>query len=215
MELDDMKQAWQSLDRQMARRYALDLEQYRERKLGSARFRLLPVKIGLVLQIVFGVAIVVASASFWAAHLGSLHLVVSGGLLQAYGVLLVGSAAWEMQMLVDIDYAAPVLAIQRSLAKFRAWRVRLVPVWTVTGCFVWIPLTLVVFKAWLGADIYAHAPEVVLYFVASGAVAMLAFWLVARWVPGAARVLNDSSVGGSLGRSQQVLNDIARFEAES
>jgi hypothetical protein len=214
MELDDMKQAWQSLDRQMARRYALDLEQYRERKLGSVRFRLLPVKLGLVARMVLGVAIIAASTSFWIAHLGSPHLIVSGVLLQAYGLLLVGSAAWEMQMLVGIDYAAPVLTIQRRLATFRAWRVRLVPVWMTTGCFVWIPLTLVAFKAWLGADIYAHAPEVVLYFLSSGGVAMLAFWLIARWVPGAASVLNDSSVGGSLGRSQQVLNDIARFEAE-
>ncbi|MCE9657363.1 MAG: hypothetical protein K8R60_02310 [Burkholderiales bacterium] len=214
MEIDDMKQAWQSLDRQMARRYALDLEQYKERKLGSARLRLLPVKLGLVARMVVGVAIIAASASFWTAHMGSPHLIVSGLLLQAYGLLLVGSAAWEMQMLADIDYAAPVLAIQRRLAKFRAWRVRLVPVWMITGCFVWIPLTLVVFKAWLGADIYARAPEVVLYFLASGGVAMLAFWLIARWVPGAASVLNDSSVGGSLGRSQQVLNEIARFEAE-
>lgn len=214
MDLDDMKQAWQSLDRQMARRYALDLEQYRERKIGSARFRLLPVKLGLVSRMVLGAAIIATSAWFWAAHLGSLHLIVSGVLLQAYGLLLVISAAREMQMLVDIDYAAPVLAIQRRLAELRVWRVRLVPVWMITGCFVWIPATLVVFKAGLGADIYLNAPEVVLYLLASGGVAMLAFWLLARWLPGVASVLNDSSVGGSLGRSQRALDDIARFEAE-
>jgi len=214
MELDEMKLAWQSLDQRMARRYALDLEQYRERKLGSARFRLLAVKIGLLARMVFGVAAVVAGASFWAAHPGSLHLVVSGVLLQAYGLLLVASAAWEMQLLVDIDYAAPVVAIQRSLARFRAWRVRLMPVWIVTGCFVWIPLTIVVFKAWLGADLYVRAPEVVLYLVSCGAVAMLGFWIAARWVPGAAGALADSYAGTSLGRSQQQLDDIARFERE-
>src|SRR5450432_1092621 len=186
MELDDIKQAWQSLDRQLARRYALDLEQYRERKLGSVRFRLLPVKLGLVARMVLGVAIIAASTSFWIAHLGSPHLIVSGVLLQAYGLLLVGSAAWEMQMLVGIDYAAPVLTIQRRLARFRAWRVRLVPLWVVTGCFVWIPMLLVAFKAWLGADLYLHAPEVVLAFIGSSLIVLAAFWAVGRWVPGVA-----------------------------
>jgi hypothetical protein len=214
MELDEMKLAWQSLDRHMARRYALDLEQYKERKLASARFRLLPVKIGLVLQMLLGVATIVVFTSFWVAHLGSLHLVVSGMLVQAYGLLLVVCGAWEMQMIVGIDYAAPVLAIQRRLAEFRAWRVRLVPLWIVTGSFVWIPLVLVAFKAWFGADVYAHAPQVVLVFVGSSAGALAAFWAVSRWVPGAARVLNDSSVGRSVGRSQRVLDEIARFETE-
>ncbi len=214
MELDEMKLAWQSLDRHMARRYALDLERYRERKLASARLRLLPVKIGLALQMLLGVAIIVVFTSFWTANLGSPHLVVSGMLLQAYGLLLVVSGAWEMQMLHGIDYAAPVLAIQRRLAAFRAWRVRLVPLWAVTGCFVWIPLVLVAFKAWLGADLYVHAPEVVLAFVGSGAVGLAAFWSIVRWVPGAAKYLGESSVGSSVGRSQRVLDEIASFETE-
>ena len=214
MELDDMKQAWQSLGRQMDRRYALDLEQYRERKLGSVRFRLMPVKLGLVVRMVLGVTLVAASTTFWIAHLASPHLIVSGLLLQAYGLLLIGTAAWEMQMLTGIDYSAPVLAIQRRLAELRAWRIRLVLLWTITGCFVWIPLTLVAFQAWFGADIYGNAPEVVLYFLASGGGVLLLFWLVARWLPGASSALSESSVGSGLGRSQQVLDDIARFEAE-
>ena len=117
-------------------------------------------------------------------------------------------------MLAGIDYAAPVLAIQRRLAAFRAWRVRLVPLWIVTGCFVWIPLLLIACKAWLGADLYLHAPEVVLAFVVSGAVGLAAFWAIGRWVPGAAKYLGESSVGGSVGRSQRALDEIARFENE-
>jgi hypothetical protein len=214
MELDEMKLAWQSLEQQMERHYALDLEDYRERKLTRARRYLLPVKLGLVLRIVLGIALIVFSASFWAAHIGSLHLVVSGVLLQGYGLLLVLSAAWEMQLLVGVDYAAPVLAIQRRLERLRSWRLRTLPIWVVTGCFVWIPMTLIVFKAWLGADIYQHAPEVVLYFVGSGVIAMVAFWIGARWIPGATKVLGDGAVGGSLDRSQQFLKELARFEFE-
>ncbi len=214
MELDEMKLAWQSLDRQMERRYALDFEHYRERKLTSARRHLLPVKIALIARMLLGVAIIAIAASFWGAHIGSTHLVVSGVLLQVYGLLMVISAAWEMQLLGDVDYAAPVLAIQSRLEKFRAWRVRTMPIWMVTGCFVWIPMTLIVFKAWLGADIYERAPAVVLYFVGSGVVTMVAFWIVARWVPGAARLLGDSNVGGSLDRSRRFLNELVRFEVE-
>jgi len=91
---------------------------------------------------------------------------------------------------------------------------RMLPVWIVTGCFVWIPMTLIVFKQWLGADLYARAPAVVLYFVGSGVIAMLAFWVVARWVPGAARLLGESAAGGGLDRSQQFLKELARLEGE-
>ncbi len=214
MELDEMKLAWQSIDRHMARRDALDLERYRDRKLVSARVWLLPTQAGLAVQIVAGVATIVASAMFWVAHLGAPHLVVCGVLLQAYGVLLAGTAAREMQMLAGIDYAAPVLAIQRSLEQLRAWRIRLVPLWLATGSFVWIPLTLAVFEAWFRADIYAHAPEVVLWLIVSGVVALVAGCMVWRWVPGTARLFGESAVGGSLGRARKALAEIARFETE-
>lgn len=219
MELDDLKQAWQALDRRLEReaerRHAFDFAQYRDRKVASARRWMLPVKLGLALRMVCGVALVVAAATYASARLGLPHLVASGLLLQAYGLLLVGSAAWEMQLATEIDYAEPVLAIQRRLAKLQAWRVRLVPVWMATGCFVWIPATLVVFEAAWGADVYRHAPQVVGWLVVSGAVAVLAFWVVGRRVPGAAALLNDSSVGSPIGRARRVLHEIARFEAEA
>ena len=41
---------------------------------------------------------------------------------------------------------------------------------------------------------------------------LAAFWAIGRWVPGAAKYLGESAVGGSVGRSQRVLDEIARFE---
>lgn len=53
-----------------------------------------------------------------------------------------------------------------------------------------------------------------LAFVGSSAVGLAAFWAIVRWVPGAAKYLGESSVGSSVGRSQRVLDEIARFETE-
>src|SRR5438552_692880 len=114
MELDEIKLAWQALDLRMAKSFALDLETYKERKLASARSGLGWVKLGLLLQMLLGIAMIVIFASFWVAHRHVLHFVVSGMLLQAYGMLLVVCSAREMHMIRDIDYAAPVLTIQRK-----------------------------------------------------------------------------------------------------
>ena len=219
MELDDMKQAWQALDRrisqQMDRRYALDFARFRERHVASARRRLVPLQLGLGLRMVAGVALIVAAAAFWSAHLGTPHLLASGLMLQAYGLLLVGSAAWEMQLVADVDYSQPVVAIQRRLEKVKHGRLRLLPVWIATGCLVWLPATVVLFQAAFGADLVRHAPHVVGWLALSGVLAWLAFGAAGRWLPGAAAALHESSVGGALERSQRALQEIARFEAEA
>jgi hypothetical protein len=148
------------------------------------------------------------------AHRQSIPLVISGLLLQAYGVLLVVSGACELHMIRHIDYAGPVLEIQRRLAQLRVWRSRLVGVWVVTGCFVWIPLVLVAFKAWFGADIYANAPEVVVAFFGSGVGCLVLLRAVQRWMPGAARHMDHSSVGKRVLHAQGVLDEIARFQRD-
>jgi hypothetical protein len=135
-------------------------------------------------------------------------------MLQAYGALLVVTSAIEARHLRHIDCAGPVLEQQRRVAALRAWRIGLVPVWTATGCLVWIPALLAAFDAGLGADVWAHAPAVVAAFFASGLGVIAAFTAIRRHWPAAARYLDRSSVGGGLARARAVLDEIERFERE-
>ena len=65
MELDDLKQAWQSLDRQMQKQNALQLQHYRESKLRGIGKTLRPLFWGQLVQMAFGLGFVLLGVWMW------------------------------------------------------------------------------------------------------------------------------------------------------
>jgi hypothetical protein len=218
MELDDLKQAWQTLDRRLERQEAMNLQLFRERRLQTLHSRLRPLAAGQAIQGIAGVLLMVVFAPFWIAHRDSLHLLVYGLSLHAYGLAMVVCAARTFYLARHIDHAAPVLEIQRQLADLRAWQLRVGRWFAIAGCFIWIPMVLVVFYA-IGADVWAHAQSVVYWFLASGFACLGLVYALLRFArrPGQERLkrfLDESSIGRSVFRAQAILDEIERFERE-
>lgn len=214
MELDELKGAWQALERKLDRQHALDLHQFRAGRLSTMRARLRPLLAGQFVQLLTGVVLVMLVAPYWIQRWGEWHVVVYGASLHAYGLMLAIFAGRDIAHLLRIDYAAPVLEIQKQLAELRAMRMRAGPAFAIAGCFVWVPGVLIIFHA-LGADVWRNAPSVVYWFLASSLVALAVTIGFIRWSRSSARVarhVEDSSVGRSLARAQAVLDEIARFE---
>lgn len=218
MELDDLKLAWQSLDRRLAEQHALNLHMFKDTKLAQVKSKLRPLVFGQVLQLLAGVAMIVLFPPFWVEHFRTPHFLISGVLLRAYGIMFCILAGRELHLIWHIDYAAPVLVIQKQLAQLRRWRIRSAPLMGITGCFIWIPLMLVIFQ-WLGADVWVKSPLVVYVFIACGFVALGVFLAIRKWLRHPNRVniaksFDDSSVGRSLQRAESVLAEIASFGRE-
>lgn len=216
IELDDLRGAWQALDAKLDRQYALDLARLREAKAHRARHVLWPLKLGQVVQLLAAVCVVALASGFWTRHLDSPQAVVYGVALHLYGLMLGGFAVRDLVHIGRIDFAGPVLDIQRRLAELAAWRLRCGLWFAVTGCFVWVPLMLAIFYA-LGADVWTHKPQVVGWFLASSVVALGAVWVLLRQARGPgnerlARALDDSAVGRSVQRARAALDEIERFE---
>jgi hypothetical protein len=77
-------------------------------------------------------------------------------------------AARTLALVGRIDYGAPVIQIQCRLARLRQWRTGVErPLFAIIGCFIWIPLILVIFNA-LGADIWTLHRQVVYWDIAIG-----------------------------------------------
>lgn len=220
MELDDLKTAWQALDRRLDRQYALELHRVEEAGVDRARRRLRPLRWGQVVQILGGVALIVWAAGFWSAHRDNLHLLLSGVSLHVYGLLMVLAAARNLYLIGRVDYGEPVVIIQKRLAALRAWRVGVeAPGFGALGCFVWIPLVLVLFQVWWGVDLWAHAPAVAWGFFASGVACLLVLLGIVAWSrrPGQERfaaALGREAAGGSIARAQAALADVLRFERD-
>ena len=87
-----------------------------------------------------------------------------------------------------------------------------------TGCFIWVPLLLLVFRA-LGADLLVHKPSVFHWFLASAAVPLiivLAAMQLSR-LPGWERFrrgMHDGAAGASLTKTEKLLAEIADFEQQ-
>jgi hypothetical protein len=218
IELDDLKSAWQTLNRNLERQHTLALHQFKETKLARFRSGFRPLIVGQIIQLIAGVLLAVFAGSFWVDHIGTPHLMFYGISLHAYGIMFIVFAARDLYLISRLDYATPVLLLQKQIASLRAWHVRAAVWFGVAGCFIWIPLMLLIFYK-LGADVWVRNPEVVGWLVLSGLVCGGLFYGIIFWSRRLGRQklaesLVSSSAGRSVKRAQAVLDEIARFEQE-
>ena len=216
MELDEMKLAWQSLSRQLEQQQALNLSLMTESRLDKVRHGLRPLLWGQVVQIVAGALIALMAVSFWLPRMAVTHFLVWGWLVHAFGILMIVTAARNLHLIKQIDYAAPVLEIQRRIAQLRAWRVGVeAPLYAVTGSFVWIPFVLMAIAS-SGIDPSVVAPQLAGYLMLSGVASlvlvMLVAWLVRR--VGLRHWFENQLAGASVRKAESMLEQIARFRQE-
>lgn len=216
-ELDDLKAAWQTLNRNLERQHTLALHQFKESKLTRFRSGLRPLATGQIIQLICGVMLTGFFAQFWVKHLGTYHLMTYGILLQGYGMMLAGFAVRDLILIHRIDYGAPVVAIQKEIAALRAWHLRAGMWLAVAGCFIWLPLILLI-PYYLGAGAPIANPQVVwwlgLNILVCLALAGAAVHLFRRGQGKLAKALRESAVGRSVNHAEAVLDEIARFEAD-
>lgn len=221
MELDEMKLAWQTLGAQLERQNALGLELLRQGRASRLQKHLRPLVWGLSFQILLGIAVMLWGISFWATHTGIWQAMACGIAMQVFGTLAFVFPVRLLAMQQGIDYAAPVVVIQRRLARMRAWRVKVeAPVFAVLGSVIWIPALLM----WAqyegdpyGLNVWQHMRSgAMAWLLASVGVSMGLVFLV-RFVVrklGHGRWLENALAGGSIVKAEVALAEIARFERE-
>lgn len=220
MELDEMKSLWRELDARVAGTQAMALQLVRAAHADKLRRSLRSLRWGQSLQVAFGVAAMLWGIGFWTTHIGDWRAVACGVVMQVFGILMVAFAGRLLYSLKAIDYAAPVVEIQRRLAVLRAWRLRVeTPVFVLLGAFIWIPAVLMLMlddTARVGVDMWHVAPGLPVWLALNGlfalVLAVLAFWLLRRF--GHARWLQDNFAGSAIRRAERVLDEIAHFERE-
>ena len=79
MELDELKQTWQLLDRHLQQQNTLQLAILHEQKTGRIRSSLRPLFRGQVAQIAFGIVMLIAGLWLW-RHLGDVTAILVAGI---------------------------------------------------------------------------------------------------------------------------------------
>ncbi|WP_329741010.1 hypothetical protein [Dyella sp. A6] len=221
MELDEMKMAWPALVQQLERQNALNEQLFHQGLADRLRRHLRPLVWRQSLQIVFGLAAMLWGISFWSTHASVWQNVVCGVAMQVLGTLALILSAHLLQMQQSIDYAAPVLEIQRHLVRMRAWRVKVeAPLIAVLGGVIWIPALLMGAQYEgdrFGLNLWQHVRPVVLVWMALslgvGVGAVFLARYVVRWL-GHGRWLENGLAGNAIVRAEEALAEMASFERE-
>lgn len=216
MENDELKAAWQALERRMAQQDQLSLHLFREGRLEKARHSLRPLFWGQLIQIVFGVAMIVLGVACWTPHRDLPVLLVSGIIVHAYGVVTTAMAGLTLGLIGLIDYSAPVLTIQRHLARLRRFYICNGMIAGLSWWLLWLPFVIAL-GAVLGGNLAPAAPGMLVVCLAIGIPGLIA----SAWIhrhrrrrAGSEECFQDVLGGTSIQRSQRVLDELSRFERE-
>lgn len=217
MELDDLKQAWQSLDRRLERQNALLAMQWRDDRARKLRSSLRPLFFGQLLQMLFGIAMVVAGVWLWKNFSTIAIVLASGIVVHLYGVATIVASGVVLGGISRIDRSLPVLELQRRLATLRKAYIIGGAVVGLPWWVLWMvpPMVLMSLRAHQ-ADGVASLPPWAWAWLAFGVAGLLGTLWFHRWSrkPGREAMverLNDSAAGGSLRRAQAELDDLKRY----
>jgi len=215
LELDDLKSAWQSLDRKLDLQNALLLDQAREKRFKTLGRRLLPLRFGKVGQMLFGGLLIWPAVQVWPELMDGSLLFWSAIAIHVYGVALIALGGIMHGKLSEIDRGESVLENQKRLAQARRFQVLSGIAVGLPWWFIWVPCSAVVAAAGPGVDIYANAPGLMAWMFFGG-VAGWALTIVAyRWAmkkPQWAARLEKTAAGRSFDRAREVLDELEAFE---
>lgn len=215
IDFDDLGWAWHELGEQLERNEALQLQLLRETRLAGARRGLRGLYVGQSLQIVLGVLLVLLGVACWSRNPEIPGLLAAGILVHGYGVAHVALGALTIGLAATIDYAAPVLDIQKRMALLQRFHNFNATVCGLPWWIMWLPVVV----AFWGLDPQDPATGTagwVWLSLGTGVTGLLATWLH-RWRAARQAGLAEDPASRHDGcdgirRSRRMLDEIARFE---
>jgi hypothetical protein len=221
MELDDLKLAWQTLGSQLERQQQVQWELLRAHRLDRARAQLRPLLWVQALQCLLGIGLVVLGVACWTRNPDVPGLLAGGLLVHAFGLVTAVMAALTIALATQVDYAAPVLRIQRQMARLLRLfelnaRVCGAPWW-----IMWLPVVVAFAGLSPGAP-GVGTPAWIGISLAVGIAGLLGTWAWSAWSvrrlrggPDTTQGVRCAADGGDgIRRAQRILDEVARFERD-
>ena len=213
MELDDMKLAWQTLDRRLDLQNALQLFQVRQTQLDKTRSRLRRLYWGKIVQILFGDALIYFGIMSAIRYRDVPHLLACSLFMLAYGLLTVIFGGVTLGKIASIDYAAPVVEIQRRVAALHRIYALASFCLGLPWWFLWIAIFVLEMVANLGIDLFVTLPAFIWINAAIGVVGFVATaWYIRRRNARLVGVPDDTDSPRNLRAARSELEEIERFE---
>lgn len=218
MNLDELKEKWNTYDQKLDQAIRLNETRFRMIDVRGSLSRVFwPAAGGLVLD---GIAMLILG-DFIAGHLSEPEFWIPALALDAFVMAHIAWAVRQLIVLQALDYSAPIVTIQRTLAGLRLLRVQAVK-WTLAlSPLLWTALLVVVPEAILGLNVYEALP---ISYLAANLGFGLAFLAIVMWLARSVEgrftgspwleTLMDHLAGRSLTQARLTLRQIVDFERE-
>jgi len=219
METDELKLAWQQLGQQMERQHAVQLELLRERKRERMRSSLRPLFWGQILQVAFGIALILLGVACWTRHPAPGGYFLAGVLVHAFGAATAAAGGIMSGLIGGLDWSAPVLAIQKRLGLLRRFYVAAGIAVGWPWWVMWLPVVIAIAGLDPRQTGTGVTPAWVWVSLTVGVAGLLATWLFYRWArdparPALAERMEKSITGAGLRRAQGLLDELRAFEQD-
>lgn len=156
MQIDDLKQLWTAHGENLERSLAINERLLREALLHKVRSAFIPFQVWRTLEVVIGIATIVASLSVLADHVNDpLYVFVVGGLAVPIA-WVTGLCAYRLLKSCGVDYGASITTLQRNIEQFRLADYRAFKWALLLGIVAWLPVALILFEALTGFDALAR-----------------------------------------------------------
>ncbi|CCF68630.1 hypothetical protein [Xanthomonas citri] len=215
MELDDIALAWRSLEQRLDQHAALAGQVLGDLRSHAARAHLRPLWLSQSAQLLCAIALSGLVAHSWLAFPEQAAAIVGGVLLQIWCVALAASAARQLWLLSQLDFARPLLQTQRALAQLRRWRTRVAPWLGVAFWVLWVAVADAAWRALTGRSLpYAWLLCNLLVGVLGGIGTWLGYRRLQRSGHPWLERLDTVHAGRGVARTETLLEQIARFQRE-
>lgn len=217
MDLDELKAKWAEHDRKLEISIRLNQQLLRDNYTRRAQFALWRLAAMLGAGSLVMLAVIVSLGSFIHRNAGMPQFVWPAVVLDAFAIAALSCLNLQIALALKTDYGQPVAAIQKHLELLRKFRIRYTQAICLTMALTWMPLFIVVMKAFLGIDVWNTFDRtwIVENFLFGLAVIPLGIWFARKFFGRrmGKRLLNDLA-GYNLNAASRFLADLARFEKE-
>jgi len=221
MELDDLKRHWEDQERKLDASLRLNARLLNDSVLAKAETATKGLTRLLWIELVMNLAAALLNGSFLANHISEARFVIPAACLHLGVIALLAASIRQLVAIGMLDYAAPIVVIQKRLESLRVERIRATKLTLLCSPLLWTPLLIVALKGLFGVDSYATlgAAFLIANLVFGVLVILLAVWTSRRYAARMGRSplvqrLMRNLAGHSLSAAAGFLSSISRFEKD-